>query len=145
MASMCLAISAAADENRWVHPLCRPLPTDRNGPFVAMEDGSLMTVDSRGLRTSRDDGTTWSAPQPVCAGILISFVGLLVGAAVLFGIISGPLAVLASPFLAIFGWFYILPILLAVSLIWAIYQPRRKWAIPPWLLVAISALGGSLP
>ena len=52
-----------------MHPLCRPIPADRNGPFVAMPDGRLMTVDAQGLRTSKDEGKTWSAPQPVCKGI----------------------------------------------------------------------------
>ena len=60
---------AVADGDLWVHPLCRPIPADRNGPFVAMPDGRLMTVDTEGLRTSKDEGKTWSEPQPVCKGI----------------------------------------------------------------------------
>ena len=28
-----------------------------------------MTVDAQGLRTSKDEGKTWSEPQPVCKGI----------------------------------------------------------------------------
>ena len=67
---ICVAFSGAvADENRWVHPLCQPNPVDRNRPFVAMPDGGLMTVDAKGLRTSKDEGKTWSEPQPVCEGI----------------------------------------------------------------------------
>ena len=60
---------AVADGTLWVHPLCQPIPADRNGPFVAMPDGRLMTVDAQGLRTSKDEGKTWSEPQPVCKGI----------------------------------------------------------------------------
>jgi len=61
--------SAAAEEDRWVHPLCQPIPVDRNGPFVAMPDGGLMTVDAKGLRSSQDEGKTWSEPLPICQGI----------------------------------------------------------------------------
>ena len=53
---------------RWLHPLCKPLPTERNGPFVELADGSLMTVDT-GMRVSRDDGRTWSEPTPICPGV----------------------------------------------------------------------------
>jgi sialidase-1 len=60
---------AAADEGRWVHPLCQPNPVDRNEPFVALDDGNLLTVDDKGFRTSRDDGKTWSEPVPVCKGL----------------------------------------------------------------------------
>ena len=30
---------------------------------------ALMTVDNEGMRTSKDDGKTWSAAQPVCKGL----------------------------------------------------------------------------
>jgi hypothetical protein len=60
---------AIAADGLWVHPLCQSLPIDRNGPFVAMPDGGLVTVDAKGLRTSTDDGKTWSEPQPVCEGL----------------------------------------------------------------------------
>jgi len=76
--------------------------------------------------------------------IAISVVGLLVGAAVLFGIVCGPLAVFASPFLAIFGWFYIFPIVLCVGLIWAVYQPQRNRPYEARLVVAASCVGASI-
>lgn len=76
--------------------------------------------------------------------IAISFIGLLIGAATLFGIVSGPLAILASPVLALFGWFYMFPILLGVGLLWAVYQPKRHPAFKAWLLVAISSVGAAL-
>ena len=51
---------AAEDELRWVHPLCQPLDATSNGPFVELADNSLMTIDSQGMRTSTDEGRTWS-------------------------------------------------------------------------------------
>jgi hypothetical protein len=75
---------------------------------------------------------------------LISFVGLLVGAAVLFGVVGGPWAVLASPVLAIFGWFYIFPILVCVGLLWAFYQPKWRRSFAAWLFVATGSAGASL-
>jgi hypothetical protein len=76
--------------------------------------------------------------------IVISFVGLLVGAAILLGIVSGPLAVLAAPLRAVFGWFYIFPILLGVSSLWALYQPKRNRPFEPWGLVALGGVGASV-
>jgi hypothetical protein len=81
--------------------------------------------------------------------IAISFVGLLVGAAVLFGVVSRPLAGLAPPSdlivgLVMFGWVYIFPIFLCVSLFWVIYQPKWRRSFAAWLLVAASSAVGSL-
>lgn len=66
-----LSISCLASENesRWVHPLCQPLPLDRNGPLVELADGSLMTISREGTRISKDDGKTWSEARPVPEGI----------------------------------------------------------------------------
>lgn len=67
---LCAAIGGAAvDDNRWVHPLCRLAPIDRNRPLVVLGDGSLMMLDVQGLCTSKDDGKTWSKPQAVCQGL----------------------------------------------------------------------------
>jgi hypothetical protein len=63
------ATSWGAEENRWVHPLCQPAVVDRNRPLLAQADGSLLMLDVKGLRTSQDDGKTWSEPQAVCPGI----------------------------------------------------------------------------
>lgn len=66
----CAAISgAAAEEKRWVNPLCQPMPVDRNGPFLSLPDGSLMSLSKDGLRTSQDEGKTWSEPRPVVPGL----------------------------------------------------------------------------
>lgn len=61
--------AAAEEEARWVHPLCQPLEATSNGPFVELADGRLMTIDAQGMRTSTDDGKTWSEGRPVCEGI----------------------------------------------------------------------------
>ena len=61
--------SAAEEDSRWVHPLCKPLAVDSNGPFVELADGSLMTIDPHGTRQSQDDGQTWSEAQKVCEGL----------------------------------------------------------------------------
>ena len=61
--------SAAEEGSRWMHPLCKPLAVDGNGPFVELADGSLMTVDPQGTRRSQDDGQTWSEAQKVCEGL----------------------------------------------------------------------------
>lgn len=68
--SLVVAIgAAAADSGRWVHPLCQPAPIDRNRPLVAQADGSLLVLDPAGIRTSRDDGRTWSDALPVTDGL----------------------------------------------------------------------------
>ena len=72
---------------------------------------------------------------------VIAFVGLLVGAAILFGMVIGPLAVIASPVLAIIGWFYIFPNLLGVGLLWAVYQPTRNRPYKAWMLVVAGSVG----
>jgi sialidase-1 len=68
--SISLALCGApAEEGRWIHPLCKLNDVDRNAPFVAAADGSLLSIDAKGFRTSKDDGKTWSEPVPVCEGL----------------------------------------------------------------------------
>ncbi len=57
------------ENERWVHPSLTHLTADRRGPFLALQNGGLATVDDAGLRTSQDDGATWSAATPVCPGV----------------------------------------------------------------------------
>ena len=52
----------------WVHPMCQRLGTDRKGPFVALPDGRLLTVDAQGLSASHDDGKTWTGFLPAAHG-----------------------------------------------------------------------------
>lgn len=47
--------------NRRLHPACRPLSIDSNGPFEILPDDRLATVDEHGLRISADNGATWEA------------------------------------------------------------------------------------
>ena len=66
----CAALCGAAEsDSRWVHPFCRPLPVESNGPFVELADKRLMNIDAGGMRTSMDDGKTWSKPQLICLGL----------------------------------------------------------------------------
>jgi len=52
----------------WAHPICKPLPTDRKGPFLPLSDGSLLTVDAQELSVSHDDGKTWGERTPAAHG-----------------------------------------------------------------------------
>ena len=61
--------AAEKDESRWVHPLCQPLSISCDGPFVELEDSSLMTVDNGGVRVSTDNGKTWSERRLVHEGL----------------------------------------------------------------------------
>lgn len=53
---------AAQAESLWVHPLSKPLPIPANeiGPFLVLKDGSLALINKHGMRTSADEGKTWS-------------------------------------------------------------------------------------
>lgn len=56
-------------KNRWVHPAFKPLKCDRNGPFVGLADGSLLTVDEQGMSVSSDNGCSWTGNSTICSGI----------------------------------------------------------------------------
>lgn len=53
------SLAQAKTGETWVHPLFQRLETDCKGPFVALRDGRLLTVNDKGLRISQDDGKTW--------------------------------------------------------------------------------------
>lgn len=61
-------IPTVFQEERWIHPCCKTLPTGRSGTFIALDDGSLMTVEGSAVRQSEDDGRTWSEPHPIYSG-----------------------------------------------------------------------------
>jgi len=67
----------------------------------------------------------------------------LIGSAFLFGCVGGPMGFFASPLLSIFGWFFVIPEGIGLSIQWACYTPdpdgtwRRVFAG-----AAISALVG---
>ena len=58
-------------EERWLDLRCTVLPTDKQGPFVELSDGNLITIEGNAVLKSFDDGKTWSefcafseAPSP---------------------------------------------------------------------------------
>jgi len=44
------------------------LAIESNGPFVALADGTLLTIDADAVRTSADDGRTWADAWPARFG-----------------------------------------------------------------------------
>jgi hypothetical protein len=96
-----------------------------------------------------DDVTTPSDALRV--GIFIGLITICVhvaGSAVFFGIVGGPLAILFSPLLSIFGWFFIVPEFIGVSLQWLTYDaakgPRNFWAVMLVSVVVASVFMGLL-
>ena len=61
-------MSTVLDGGRWIHPACTPLAIESGGPFAALPDGGLLTVNAEALTTSDDDGKTWEAPLPAKFG-----------------------------------------------------------------------------
>jgi sialidase-1 len=57
------------DNDRYVHPLCHQLLIEKDGPFLNLQEGGLMTVVQNGVSISKDDGKTWSKPCFVSDGI----------------------------------------------------------------------------
>jgi hypothetical protein len=55
-----VAAFACAEPERWVDPRCAPLEISRYGPFARNADGALLVVDKNVLRSSSDEGKTWS-------------------------------------------------------------------------------------
>jgi hypothetical protein len=49
--------------------ICSLLEASRNGPFLILGDDALMTIDSEGVKISRDDGKNWSPPISILPGI----------------------------------------------------------------------------
>jgi hypothetical protein len=57
-----------SQEERWLDPRCTALPMDKGGPFVELNDGSIMTIEGNTALQSKDDGSTWSEPRPIYEG-----------------------------------------------------------------------------
>ncbi len=53
-----------AEDALWIHPDCRPLPSDKLGPFVHVEEG-VLAIDGHASYVSRDGGKSWSEPRPL--------------------------------------------------------------------------------
>jgi len=55
-------------DDRWIDPRCELLPHHMSGPFVALEDGSLLTVELNQVLISVDDGASWTARNVLYEG-----------------------------------------------------------------------------
>jgi hypothetical protein len=60
----CGRISLAA-EGPWIELRCRPLPSNKLGPFAYLKDGGVLAIDRDATFVSRDGGKTWSGPRPL--------------------------------------------------------------------------------
>lgn len=56
-----------ANEGLALDPRLTPLSDDRLGPFVSLDDGSILSIDTDSTSVSADGGKTWSAPRPIFA------------------------------------------------------------------------------
>jgi hypothetical protein len=74
-------------------------------------------------------GSLKASAGPLAAVLILLITGSvhLVGSAVLFGVTSGVEGLLASPLLAIFGWFLVVPEFIGVTVQWIAYKPQRGW------------------
>jgi sialidase-1 len=52
---------AAEKSPLWIHPGCKKLPTDKQGPFVRTGDGAILAIGGTEAFLSRDEGKTWEA------------------------------------------------------------------------------------
>ena len=59
---------SGAEQKLWFEPRAKVVPLDKPGPFVELEDGSLLTVGNNFVITSTDDGKTWSEPRKIYDG-----------------------------------------------------------------------------
>jgi sialidase-1 len=61
--------TSMAQEELWIHPNCTPVPTDKVGQFVRLDDGSLLTIENNVAIVSADNGQTWSDLAPICENV----------------------------------------------------------------------------
>ena len=57
-----------AEEKRWMNPLFKSMKLDCGGPFVRLRDNRLMVVQGTAVRTSADEGVTWSGAHLLSEG-----------------------------------------------------------------------------
>ncbi|MGO8753490.1 MAG: hypothetical protein ACLQNE_46740 [Thermoguttaceae bacterium] len=81
--------------------------------------------------------------NPVVIGCL-SLVALVLGATVLGMILEGPIFFFAGPVLALFGWFYLVPIILLVWLACAVIEHRFFRGRRVYWFMASGAIVGAL-
>ena len=56
---------ALAAETLQLDPRCKLLPSDLLGPFVRIDDATVLAIETTATRVSRDAGRTWSEPRPL--------------------------------------------------------------------------------
>jgi sialidase-1 len=61
----CSARRSPAAGELWLDDRCKTLPSDLLGPFVRLDDGSVLAIDSAATFVSGDGGQTWSGPRPL--------------------------------------------------------------------------------
>jgi sialidase-1 len=63
----CVTLTAVvvADEPLQLDSRCKPLPTDMLGPFVRIDDQTVLAIEQTATRVSRDAGRSWSDPRPL--------------------------------------------------------------------------------
>ena len=61
----CTLYPGSANDDLWLHPKLRPLPSDKLGPFVHTSNGDILAIDTEATFISSDQGVTWSDPRPV--------------------------------------------------------------------------------
>lgn len=96
-----------------------------------------------------NEGPLKSSTGPLAAVLILLITGSvhLVGSAVLFGLTSGVEGLWASPLLAIFGWFFVVPEFIGVTVQWCAYRAQGGWRSfwRVWLVsVGVACLGMAL-
>jgi hypothetical protein len=74
--------------------------------------------------------------------LVITTLAFFAGSAVVFGWTSGIAGVILSPVLAVFGWYFWLPIFGIVLGLWSLFNPRKKSLVYRFAFVLASCLLG---
>ncbi len=53
----------SAEKTLWLDKRCRPMPTDLLGPFVRLDEKSILAIGNSATHLSHDNGRTWSQPR----------------------------------------------------------------------------------
>lgn len=60
-----LPADVGAAETLQLDSRCKPLPTDLLGPFVRIDDQTVLAIEPTATRVSSDSGRNWSDPRPL--------------------------------------------------------------------------------
>jgi len=67
--ALALLVAAATGHGQsqdcWIDPRCTSLPFSTVSPLATLGDGRLLRIEGNAIRTSKDDGKTWSPPQKI--------------------------------------------------------------------------------